>query len=177
MTTKTKNLTLEPHVPAHLLALLNGGKEYEKASGMRIADGVQDFLLAASPDFFAELRTMTAPDPWKFGFAVVHQADHIVIGLCGFVGLPDSDRAVEIGYSIAPTYQRQGFATEAAAALVDFAARSGRVRVVRAHTRPEVSPSTSVLEKCGFRKVGEIVDSENNLVWRWDRELSTPITS
>jgi [ribosomal protein S5]-alanine N-acetyltransferase len=173
MTTKTKSLTLKPHVPAHLLALLNGGKEYEKTSGMRIADGVQEFLLAASGDFIAELRTASAPDSWKFGFAIVHQVDNIVIGLCGFAGPPDSDGAVEIAYSIAPAYQRKGFATEAAAALVDFASRSGRVTIVRAHTLPEMSPSTSVLEKCGFRKAGEIFDSENNLVWRWEREIST----
>jgi RimJ/RimL family protein N-acetyltransferase len=178
MTTKTKNLTLTPHVPAHLLALLKGGEEYEKISGMGIADGVQEFLLAASGDFIVELRTAAAaPDPWKFGFAIVHQVDNIVIGLCGFAGPPDSDGAVEIAYSIAPVYERKGFATEAAAALVDFASRSGRVIIVRAHTLPEVSPSTSVLEKCGFRKIGEIVDSENNLVWRWAREISTPTTS
>ena len=177
MTTKTKNLALNPHVPAHLLALLNGGEEYEKTSGMRIADGVQEFLLAAAGDFIAELRTGTAPDPWRFGFAIVHQVDNIVIGLCGFAGPPDSDGAVEIAYSIAPVYERKGFATEAAAALIDFASRSGRVTIVRAHTLPEVSPSTSVLEKCSFRKAGEIIDSENNLVWRWEREISTPTTS
>jgi ribosomal-protein-alanine N-acetyltransferase len=177
MTTKTKNLMLTPHVPAHLLALLKGGEEYEEISGMGIADGVQDFLLAASGDFIVELRTATAPDPWRFGFAIVHQVDNIVIGLCGFAGPPDSDETVEIAYSIAPVYERKGFATEAAAALVGFASRSGRVTIVRAHTLPEVSPSTSVLEKCGFRKIGEIVDSENNLIWRWEREISTPTTS
>jgi ribosomal-protein-alanine N-acetyltransferase len=177
MTIKTKNLTLIPHVPAHLLALLDGGEEYEKTSGMRIANGVQEFLLAASGDFIAELRTATAPDPWRFGFAIVHQADNIVIGLCGFAGPPDSDGAVEIAYSIAPVYERKGFATEAAAALIDFASRSGCVSIVRAHTLPEVSPSTSVLEKCSFRKAGEIIDSENNPVWRWEREISTPLTS
>jgi len=177
MTIKTKNLTLTPYVPAHLLALLNGGEEYEKISGRRIAPGVQEFLLAASSDFIAELRTATAPDPWRFGFAIIHQADNIVIGLCGFAGPPDSDRAVEIAYSIAPIYERQGLATEAAAALVDFASRSSRVSIVRAHTLPEVCPSTSVLEKCCFRKTGEIIDSENNPVWRWERKISTPPTS
>ncbi len=175
MTTKTKSLRLNPHVPAQILALLSGSEEYEKTSGMRIADGVQEFLLAASGDFIAELRTATAPDPWRFGFAIVHKVDNIVIGLCGFAGPPDSDGAVEIAYSIAPVYERKGFATEAAAALVDFASRSGRVTVVRAHTLPEVSPSTSVLEKCGFKKVGEIVDSENNLLWRWEKKDSDTI--
>jgi RimJ/RimL family protein N-acetyltransferase len=148
--------------------LLKSADEYEKVSGMRVADGVRDFLLSASADFVAQLQTATAPDPWRFGFAIVHKIDNLVIGMCGFTGPPDSDGAVEIAYSIAPAYQGKGYATEAARALIDYAS-NGRVRTVCAHTLAEVNASTRVLEKCGFKKVGEIIDSENNLVWRWER--------
>jgi RimJ/RimL family protein N-acetyltransferase len=177
MQLETKHLRLIPHYPPHLVVLLEGEEQYAKASGMGVAEGVQIFLLAASGDFLKDLRKATAPDPWKFGLAIIHQSDNIVIGLCGFTGPPDSERAVEIGYSIVPAYERKGFATEAAAALVDFATRSGDASLVRAHTLPETNPSTRVLEKCGFRKTGEIIDSENNLVWRWEKEISTPPTS
>ncbi len=136
---------------------------------MRVADGVRDFLLSASADFFAQLQTATAPDPWKFGFAILHKIDNVMIGMCGFPGPPDSDAAAEIAYSIAPSYQGEGYATEAAIALVDFASRDNRVRIIRAHTLAQTNASTHVLEKCGFKKVGEMVDPENNLVWRWER--------
>jgi ribosomal-protein-alanine N-acetyltransferase len=92
-----------------------------------------------------------------------------MIGFCSFTSPPDSNGFVEIAYGIAPDYQSQGFATEAAAALVEFASRDARVTTICAHTLPETNASTRVLEKCGFRKVGEIVDLENNLVWRWER--------
>jgi len=35
-----------------------------------------------------------------------------------------------------------------------------------------VNASTRVLEKCGFRKIANTVDPENNLpVWRWKKEI------
>jgi ribosomal-protein-alanine N-acetyltransferase len=68
-----------------------------------------------------------------------------------------------------PITRAKGYASEAAFALVDFASRDNRVRTICAHTLPETNASTRVLEKCGFEKVGELVDSENNLVWRWER--------
>ena len=167
-----ENLTLVAHIPRQLLALIESTAAYEKSSERRIADGVREFLLAASPDFLSALQEATAPDPWRFGFAIVHRIDHVVIGLCGFTGPPDSDGLVEIAYSISPDYQGRGFATEAATALVDFASSSGRARTVCAHTLPEMNASTRVLEKCGFRKTGEIFDSENDLVWRWEKTPS-----
>lgn len=166
---QTKNLTLITHVPRYLLALIESSKAYHKASGTPVADGVRDFLLAASPEFLAELRSSTVSDPWKFGFAIVQTQENVLIGLCGFTSPPDPDGAVEIAYSIAPNYQGKGYATEAATALADYALNSGRVKTVRAHTLPEFNASTRVLEKCGFRKTGEILDSENDLVWRWEK--------
>jgi [ribosomal protein S5]-alanine N-acetyltransferase len=166
---KSGNLRLVPHVPEHLLALAKSSTAYEKRSGMRLAEGVREFLLAASPDFHKELHADTAPDPWKFGFAVVHKIDNIVIGMCGFAGPPDSNGVAEIAYGIAPAYQGRGYATEVARALMAYASDSGRVKNICAYTLPQINASTRVLEKCGFKKVGDVLDSENNLVWRWQR--------
>ncbi|PYK39663.1 MAG: hypothetical protein DME60_09325 [Verrucomicrobia bacterium] len=78
-------------------------------------------------------------------------------------------RLVEIVYSIAPNYQGKGYATEAATALVDYAVNSNQVKTIRAHTFAEFNPSTRVLEKCAFKKIGQVLHSENNLVWRWEK--------
>jgi RimJ/RimL family protein N-acetyltransferase len=173
MHVETKNVTLVPHVPADLLALMESNAAYEKSSGMRIAHGVREFLLAGSPDFRAQLKAATEPDPWKFGFATIHKIDNVVIGTCGFAGPPDSDGVVEIAYSIAPDYEGRGYATEAAGALVEFASQNSCVRTISAYTLREINASTRVLEKCGFRKTGELIDSENNPVWRWEKLVSS----
>jgi [ribosomal protein S5]-alanine N-acetyltransferase len=167
----TKNLILAPHVPAHLLALMESVDAYEEISGKRLANGVRDFLLSASPDFALHLRSATEPDPWRFGFATIHRIDNVVIGMCGFAGPPDSDGVVEIAYSIAPDYEGRGYATEAAGALIEFASQSSLVRTISAYTLREISASTHVLEKCDFRKTGELIDSENNPVWRWEKQV------
>ncbi len=43
---------------------------------------------------------------------------------------------------------------------------SGRL----AHTCPEPNASTRVLTKCGFRRVGEVMDPDDGLVWRWEKD-------
>ena len=80
------------------------------------------------------------------------------------------DRVVEIAYGISPSYQRRGFATEAAQALVDFAFATGRVGMVKAHTAPLPNASTHVLQKCGFSFIGAVDDPEDGIVWRWERQ-------
>jgi RimJ/RimL family protein N-acetyltransferase len=76
---------------------------------------------------------------------------------------------VEIAYGVASEHQGKGYATEAAEALVTYAFGSGQVRVVRAHTLAESNASTRVLTKCRFRRIGEVIDPEDGLVWRWER--------
>ena len=56
-----ENLTLVAHIPRQLLALIESTPAYEESSGRRIADGVREFLLAASPDFLSALQKATAP--------------------------------------------------------------------------------------------------------------------
>jgi RimJ/RimL family protein N-acetyltransferase len=130
-----------------------------------------------SPDWLARLHASTSPDPWTHGFALLDRASDIPIGECGFKGPPTADGVVEIAYGVDPEHRDKGYATEAADALATYAFGNGNVRVVRAHTRPEPNASTRVLTKCGFRQVGEVMDPEDGLVWRWeqDHEAALPV--
>jgi RimJ/RimL family protein N-acetyltransferase len=121
-----------------------------------------------SPDWLARVKSSTSADPWTHGFAVVQRGSGTVVGMCAYKGPPGPDGAVEIAYGINPEYQGRGYATEVARALVGFAFGSGRVALVRAHTRPEENASTHVLTKCGFEFIGEVMDPEDGLVWRWE---------
>jgi [ribosomal protein S5]-alanine N-acetyltransferase len=170
MTIETKNLILAAHLPRHLRALLRSEEEFENTTGLRVTDGLRDQLLSASAEFVARVETAKQSDPWRFGFAVIHKTDNILIGTCGFPGPPDSNGVAEIAYGIAPSYQGKGYATEAAAALIQFASNDSRVKTVCAHTLAETNASTRVLEKCGLKKIGDAIDLENNMpVWRWEK--------
>ena len=121
-----------------------------------------------SADWLAQFDASIEADPWLYPFDVVHRASGEVVGTCSFKG-PPADGVVEIAYGIEPDHQSRGYATEAARALVDYAFTNGGVRVVRAHTLPDAVASKRVLEKCGFRYVGDVDDPEDGTVCRFDR--------
>jgi [ribosomal protein S5]-alanine N-acetyltransferase len=114
------------------------------------------------------MRAARAGDPWSFAFRVLHRGSGAVVGTCSYKG-PPVDGVVEIAYAINPDQQRQGYATEAAHALFDYAAACGEARLVRAHTLPDAPASKRVLAKCGFRYVGETVDPDDGPVSRFER--------
>ena len=125
-----------------------------------------------SEQWLQRVREATSPDPWVHGFRMHARQDGRAIGDCGFKGPPDSDGAVEIAYHVYPDHESRGYATEAAAALTSYAFTRPDVKVVRAHTLPESNASTRVLTKCGFEKLGEVIDPDDGLVWRWEKHAS-----
>jgi [ribosomal protein S5]-alanine N-acetyltransferase len=150
----TDNLKLLLQTPEQALASIDAMSPSDRAE--------------VSPEWLARVQASSSSDPWLHGFAVTHRESGAVIGSCGFRAPPGPEAFVEIAYGIDPAYQGRGYATEAARALVAFAFGSGRVSLVRAHTKPGESASTRVLTKCRFVRVGEVADPEDGLVWRWE---------
>jgi len=164
---------LVPADPRQLAVLFDQPEQPVRIAGYEVANELRAFYAGArsqvSPKWLAGLRTAAAPDAWVHGFFIIERAQGAVIGTAGFKGPPDREGMVEIAYGVVPSVEGRGYATEAAGALVRFAAADERVRVIRAHTSPEANASTRVLRKCGFMHVGEVVDPEDGPVWRWER--------
>jgi len=178
---ETARLTLVPSDPRQLIALFDQPDQPVQVNGFRLADELRTFYSGAraqvSPRWLSGLRTAAGPDPWQHGFFLVERSRAEVIGTAGFKGPPDDEGVVEIAYGVMPSVEGRGYATEAAEALVRFAAADDRVRLIRAHTLPELNASTRVLRKCGFVHIGQVVDSEDGPVWRWERpaqHIGTP---
>lgn len=165
---------LRPFTPEQLLALLDGVAAFENLMGVRAGDGLRDFFVSGdvSADWLMLLRSASGADPWVFGFAVVHRDEGLVIGVASFKGPPDEDGVVEIAYGIVPSHAGQGYATEAATALVQFAVERVDVCTIRAHTRLDGHASMRVLAKCGFHRLGEVEDPEEGRVLRWERTVA-----
>lgn len=77
-----------------------------------------------------------------------------LIGSSGYKG-PPAEGTVEVGYGIVSDHRRRGYAAEATRGLMGKAFAVAEVRRVIAETLPELLPSIGVLEKCGFRFIGE----------------------
>ena len=120
-------------------------------------------------------RFLARSEPrWPWGsYLVVEGETRRLVGVCGFKGNPDDELAVEIAYYTFPDEEGRGVATAVAAAMVKLASDAmPPPRVVRAHTLPEVNASGRVLAKVGFQRLGEVIDPEDGLVWRWERTPS-----
>src|SRR5947209_3402777 len=85
---------------------------------------------------------------------IIQRVESVLIGDIGFKAPPDPGGAIEIGYSIVPEYRGQGYATEAAGAMVRWAFRQPGVRRVTANCLNDNVASIRVLESLGMRQVG-----------------------
>jgi GNAT superfamily N-acetyltransferase len=101
------------------------------------------------------------------GFFVVDEETREVVGSCAFKAPPTEDGTVEIAYFTYPGFEGRGYATAMARKLIALAHGSGAVREVIAHTLPEASASTRILEKVGMCLAGEVIDPQDGQVWRW----------
>jgi ribosomal-protein-alanine N-acetyltransferase len=94
---------------------------------------------------------------------VVDSKTKAVVGRAGFHGLPNENGMVEVGCSIDPAERRKGHAKAALNILLDVARGDERVKVVRASMRPDNVASRSLIDKAGFREVGDQWDDEDGL--------------
>ncbi|HYT30451.1 MAG TPA: GNAT family N-acetyltransferase [Actinomycetota bacterium] len=94
------------------------------------------------------------PDGIVWGaWVMILRDERIVVGDIGFKGPPDAAGRVEIGYGVVSAFRRQGFAVEAARALVEWAFVNG-ARTVTAECVADNIGSVLVLERIGMRRTG-----------------------
>jgi ribosomal-protein-alanine N-acetyltransferase len=102
---------------------------------------------------------------WYTYWLVVLKDKPFGIGLAGFKGVPNIYNSTEIGYDIDPTYQNQGYMTEAINALVDWAFKYPYC-YCQAVTATEVRNPASrrLLEKLGTKLIFE---EETSTSWEF----------
>jgi ribosomal-protein-alanine N-acetyltransferase len=107
--------------------------------------------------------------PWR-ARAIVRIADDHMIGHAGFHGPPDENGMMEIGYTIFPPFRGNGYATEAARRLLEFAKDLG-AKTFRASVSPNNAPSLAIVRTLGLVKTGERMDDVDGLEFVFERPL------
>ncbi|MBK7428886.1 MAG: GNAT family N-acetyltransferase [Saprospiraceae bacterium] len=142
-------------------------------------DVLQDYLKVNIPDVWSifgpealqysldKLRESISEAGW-WSYLPILIVDNTLVGFCGFKGSPNQEGMVEIGYEIAESYRQQGLATELAETLILHAFSTPGIKMVQAHTLGAENASTKVLSKCGMKKMEEINDPEDGIIWRWE---------
>ncbi len=87
-------------------------------------------------------------------WAVEHRADHKMIGRINFGAHNVRDARAEIGYAYNRLYWSNGYATEAAQAILQFGFDTLKLHRISASVLPDNFGSIRVLEKLGFQQEG-----------------------
>ena len=167
MTIETKNLKLIPCDTEILKTAIQGDEILAKKINVTVQDNWTEFGVVALQYSLDRLSENEEESGWWTYFPV-HKQDNKLIGSGGYKGKPTADGTVEIGYEIALDYRNRGLATEMTKGLIENAFRDERVRLIVAHTLGQDNASTKVLKKCGFKKVEEINDPDDGLIWKWE---------
>ena len=93
-----------------------------------------------------------------FQFAVEHKHDAGLIGDMALSVKADNPCVAEIGYTLAPAYQRQGYGYEMVSALLDHAFSTLAMHRVYARVLRENAASINLLERLRFRCEGALVE-------------------
>lgn len=93
------------------------------------------------------------PETDELTLAVTRSSDGSFLGLCSLQAREQAGR-VELGYWIGRPFWGQGFATEAAQAMIDHAFGALGVEVVEVRCRVINGASRRVIHKCGFHYQG-----------------------
>lgn len=97
---------------------------------------------------------------------IIPREKRVMIGTAGFKGQPDYAGKIEIGYGIDAEYRRQGYTSEAAQALINWAFNNDQVNIITAECLTNNIGSMRVLEKLGMTRLN-ITGAYLN--WRLER--------
>jgi RimJ/RimL family protein N-acetyltransferase len=157
LTLQTPRLTLRPldeNDAAFVLGLLNQPSflQFIGDRNVRTLEQARAYITAGPQASYARNG---------FGLLLVQSKTAAApIGMCGLVKrdyLPDPD----IGFAFLPEYCSQGFALEAARAVLDDALDSQTMQRIAAIVQPDNAASIKLLGKLGMRVVGTVKPSDD----------------
>jgi ribosomal-protein-alanine N-acetyltransferase len=111
-----------------------------------------------------------------YEWALKRRTDEAFVGTCGFSRIDTTSGVAEINYVLAKPYWGRGYATEAAAAVIEFGFQKLGLRSIEAAAFPENSASLRVMAKLGmrYREAGSLGGDSSALlpvsIWQVERE-------
>jgi RimJ/RimL family protein N-acetyltransferase len=160
---RAARLELVAFEPTAIRALLDGRRaEAERIIGMELPP---EFPEPGDLEGFLSIqlqRMEAAPERRAWTARLMRSSAGEAVGHCGFHGPPEIIGRAEIGYTVFEKFRGQGYAKEAAGALVRWAFRRGE-KEVYATVSPDNAASLAVVRSLGFRQVGTQVDEVDGL--------------
>ena len=119
------------------------------------------------------MRADTKQLPWRIRL-VVERSSNTVIGSINLKGAPDTTGDVEIGWGLNEGYRGQGYATEAAAAVIQWAFQQLGVCSLSATVPDDNDASQRVARRLGLTRT---TSTRRNLpLWKMETSAHIPRT-
>lgn len=151
---ETERLLLIPFTHEYASTAAEGREALEGILPYNVAHEWPNKDYAEILPFIAE-KLAADPSRSKWSRIIIHKADQKLIGDMGCKGGPDENGIVEIGYSVVPEYQNNGYATEMVRGLVEWLLELPEIKKVTAECLVENPASGRVLKKAGFQQLRE----------------------
>lgn len=157
----TERLQLIPATVALARAELGNRADFARLLGGVVPENWPPETVAdALPLFLGWLEAAPNQIGWFGWYALARSpaGEPVLIGGGGFLGPPE-DGTVQLGYSVLPQFQGQGYATELVAGLLRWAFAQG-VTCIKAETEWANPASVRVLLKNGFAQVDATLEND-----------------
>lgn len=105
-------------------------------------------------------------------WTLISKSDNKMVGDLCFVGEPNSEGEVEIGYGVYEEFRKRGFMTEAVRAMIRWAEKQPDIKVITASTKKTNPDSSAILERNNF-----INCEETETLYKWRFEIGRAHTN
>ena len=154
---ETNRLLLRPYLPedwraVHVYASIPEFSQFD-VWGPNSIDDTKEFIAECIKK--AEARPIL-----RYELAIVLRESNILVGGCTLKRPSAGSETAALGFAVNPSFQCNGYATEAASALIRFALEELAIRAVFAECDTRNIASRRVMEKAGMQLVKVISDHQ-----------------
>ena len=157
----TERTILVP-VDVGIIGVLSGGETKQCYGYEHNDEWPEDDLREAFPTF-EELLKKNGNDGFNL-WLIIEKACNLIIGSAGYIGKPDDEGNVEIGFGIIPSKRRKGFCYESVKALLKWGLEHEEVNCIIARCDKTNITSKKTIIKLGFEYFSE---DDNLLTWKY----------
>jgi RimJ/RimL family protein N-acetyltransferase len=147
-------------VDIEIMTALSGGVPKQLVGYEPHEEWPEDDLKEAFP-VFEELVKKNGKDGFNL-WLVVEKENHLIIGSAGYMGRPDKEGTVEIGFGVIPDRRRKGLCSESVKALLNWGLSHEDVNGIIARCDKSNLASRKTILKLGFEYLTE---EDGLLIW------------
>ena len=162
----TTNKTILFPIDIEIMNAISNGKLNKFSEYYHNDEWPDNDLKEALPEF-KELLKKNGNDGFNI-WLIIEKENNQIIGSAGYIGKPDDEGNVEIGFGIVPSKRGKGFCHEAVNTLIKWGLSHDNVNCIIARCDKSNIASRKTIEKLGFEY---LCAKDDLLTWKLEKKL------